>query len=214
MLRRSRWPMRHSTPPRLRRRPTRFGFPGTTPSISANGSANGILWALDNSAYKSSGPAVLYAYNASNLSDELYNSTQADRWSRPVRGGGQVHRADSRQRQSLCRRRVVVNDLWPVAVEARRSQSTSPRVQSDGDRGGRDDIQRGRARWQRHCILLEPARYEPDRRWRHLQPRAGRRRRRHQRRRADHRPAGGQRLGAQAAGDRRQRRPARIRPSP
>ena len=50
-----------------------FGYPGTTPSISSDGTANGIVWAIDGS----SGTAVLYAYNASNLSTMLYNSNQA-----------------------------------------------------------------------------------------------------------------------------------------
>lgn len=49
-----------------------FGYPGVTPSISANGATNGILWAAENSS-----PAVLHAYNATNLATELYNSTQA-----------------------------------------------------------------------------------------------------------------------------------------
>jgi hypothetical protein len=49
-----------------------FGYPGSTPSISANGSSNGIMWAAENAS-----PAVLHAYDASNLSNELYNSNQA-----------------------------------------------------------------------------------------------------------------------------------------
>jgi Immunoglobulin I-set domain len=48
-----------------------FGYPGATPSVSANGMSNGIVWATENSS-----PAVLHAYNASNL-NELYNSNQA-----------------------------------------------------------------------------------------------------------------------------------------
>ena len=48
-----------------------FGYPGTTPSVSANGTANGIVWAIEN------GGAVLYAYDAANLTNELYNSNQA-----------------------------------------------------------------------------------------------------------------------------------------
>ncbi len=55
----------------------KFGFPGATPSISANGALNAIVWTLQTSAYASSGPGILHAYNASDVSLELYNSTQA-----------------------------------------------------------------------------------------------------------------------------------------
>jgi len=48
-----------------------FGYPGTTPSISASGTTNAIVWAIENSG------AVLHAYDATNLSNELYNSSQA-----------------------------------------------------------------------------------------------------------------------------------------
>jgi len=51
-----------------------FPFPGATPSISANGATNGIAWAIQ---YSNSTPAVLVAWNATNLSTEIYNSTQA-----------------------------------------------------------------------------------------------------------------------------------------
>ena len=49
-----------------------FPYPGATPSISSNGTSNGILWAVDNS-----NPAVLYAYDATDLTKELYDSSQA-----------------------------------------------------------------------------------------------------------------------------------------
>lgn len=49
---------------------------GTTPSVSANGTTNGIVWALDNGYYYSD-PAILHAYNAASLDTELYNSAQA-----------------------------------------------------------------------------------------------------------------------------------------
>ena len=49
-----------------------FPYPGALPSISANGSKNGILWAVENNT-----PAVLHAYSATNLAQELYNTNQA-----------------------------------------------------------------------------------------------------------------------------------------
>ncbi|HTC33301.1 MAG TPA: hypothetical protein VK724_08015 [Bryobacteraceae bacterium] len=49
-----------------------FEYPGTTPSISANGSSNAIVWAMENSS-----PAILHAYNAASLTTELYDSNQA-----------------------------------------------------------------------------------------------------------------------------------------
>ena len=49
-----------------------FPYPGTAPAVSANGTANGIVWAHENA-----GSAVLHAYAAGNLATELYNSTQA-----------------------------------------------------------------------------------------------------------------------------------------
>jgi hypothetical protein len=52
--------------------PNSFPYPGTTPSISANGTSNGIVWAVENSL-----TGVLHAYNAANLTSELYNSNQA-----------------------------------------------------------------------------------------------------------------------------------------
>lgn len=52
--------------------PTAFAYPGATPSISGSTKNNLILWATENT-----NPAVLHAYNASNLAVELYNSNQA-----------------------------------------------------------------------------------------------------------------------------------------
>src|SRR5579885_2827580 len=47
----------------------RFAYPGCVPSISASGTANGIVWMLE-------GSPALHAYDASNLASELYNSNQ------------------------------------------------------------------------------------------------------------------------------------------
>jgi hypothetical protein len=56
-------------------------FPvGSTPSISAHGSSNGIVWSIQRkdilSSTPGSRPAVLYAYDATNVSKVLYNSAQ------------------------------------------------------------------------------------------------------------------------------------------
>ncbi|HET9994577.1 MAG TPA: fibronectin type III domain-containing protein [Candidatus Acidoferrum sp.] len=58
-----------------------FYYSGPTPSVSSNGGAGGIVWALDNSQFGPqsafpSGPAVLHAYDATNLQIELWNSSQ------------------------------------------------------------------------------------------------------------------------------------------
>ncbi len=50
-----------------------FGYPGTTPSVSANGTSSGIVWAIENG----SSTGVLHAYDATNLASELYNSNMA-----------------------------------------------------------------------------------------------------------------------------------------
>jgi hypothetical protein len=61
---------------------TSYGFPGATPSISSNGATNGIVWTLENSLYctpqsPGCGATVLHAYDATNLTTELWNSSQA-----------------------------------------------------------------------------------------------------------------------------------------
>jgi hypothetical protein len=83
---------------------TVFNFPGATPSISANGTQNGIVWVVDTSlngtgGHPNSGPAVLHAYDATTL-QELYNSSQlgtvdqlgaADKFMTPTIANGKVY---------------------------------------------------------------------------------------------------------------------------
>ena len=49
-----------------------FTYPGVLPSVSANGSSNGIVWGIENTS-----TAVLHAFKAEDLTQELYNSDQA-----------------------------------------------------------------------------------------------------------------------------------------
>jgi hypothetical protein len=49
-----------------------FTYPGVLPSVSANGTSSGIVWAIENT-----GTAVLHAFAANDLTQELYNSNQA-----------------------------------------------------------------------------------------------------------------------------------------
>jgi hypothetical protein len=66
-------------------------------SISANGTNNAILWTLQTAG--AGQPGILHAYDATNISKELYNSNQAgtrdaldewDKFSVPVVANGEV----------------------------------------------------------------------------------------------------------------------------
>lgn len=55
----------------------RFGNPGATPAISANGAHDGIVWVIETKAWNGADrPAVLHAYDAANVAHELYNTEQ------------------------------------------------------------------------------------------------------------------------------------------
>jgi hypothetical protein len=70
---------------------TQLAFPGATPSVSSNGTSDGIVWIIQedvpNDAVITNPPkAILRAYDATNLAIELYDSTQAT-GSRDAAGG-------------------------------------------------------------------------------------------------------------------------------
>jgi hypothetical protein len=49
-----------------------YGWPGSTPSISSQGSSNGIVWSIE---FPNPGAAILHAHDAGNLGTELWNSS-------------------------------------------------------------------------------------------------------------------------------------------
>jgi hypothetical protein len=98
---------------------TRFSFPGATPTISSNGSSNGIVWAYENH----SGQAVLHAYDATNLARELFNSGNI---------GGAVKFAVP----TVCNGRVFVGTKNSIGVFG----LLKPRVAKDFDEDGYADL--------------------------------------------------------------------------
>lgn len=64
----------------------KFTDPGATPTISANGAKNGIVWVIQTKTWNGSDrPAVLHAYDAANVARELYNSEENSTRDRPGR---------------------------------------------------------------------------------------------------------------------------------
>ncbi len=53
-----------------------IGGAGASPTISSNGGSSGVVWVVDTSGADSGAPAVLRAFDATNLGVELYNSSR------------------------------------------------------------------------------------------------------------------------------------------
>ncbi|MGH9574852.1 MAG: pyrrolo-quinoline quinone [Candidatus Acidiferrales bacterium] len=138
--------------------PLTIEFPGCTPSISANGAANGIVWCAGVGAKK----ATLYAFDATDLSQELYDSGQAgkrdafvdngsDKFVTPMVANGKVYVGTTRG--------VVVFGLLHGSAKAVRSRnraaasdmasSTRPKSATSKDRDSErssisvDDVPQG-----------------------------------------------------------------------
>ena len=67
-----------------------YQVPGANPVISANGTSQGIVWTIENNGtltHNVGTAAILHAYDATNLANELYNSNQvaADAAGAPVK---------------------------------------------------------------------------------------------------------------------------------
>jgi hypothetical protein len=56
---------------------TRFENPGATPSVSANGNKDAIVWAIATKTWNGPGrPAILYAFDANKIDQPIYTSEQ------------------------------------------------------------------------------------------------------------------------------------------
>ena len=75
-------------------------FPGASFSVSSNGTADGIAWAIRSDQFNTLGPAVLYAWPATDLTTPLYESDTnakrdtagpANRYSIPLVTNGKVY---------------------------------------------------------------------------------------------------------------------------
>lgn len=75
-------------------------FPGASFSISANGTLDGVAWAERTDQFNTDGPAILYAWDANDLSKTIYESDTdsardiagtANRYSIPVVTNGKVY---------------------------------------------------------------------------------------------------------------------------
>jgi hypothetical protein len=66
---------------------TTYSYPGATPSVSANGNKDGIVWTIETDGRVKGGkPAVLHANDAENVSTELYNSDAVGKRDQPGAG--------------------------------------------------------------------------------------------------------------------------------
>jgi hypothetical protein len=78
-----------------------YAYPGASMAISANGSAGAILWATERpGGYTTSLPGVLHAYDATNLSTELFSTRLGDvavKFSPPTVANGKVFVSDQSQ---------------------------------------------------------------------------------------------------------------------
>jgi hypothetical protein len=80
--------------------PVSFGSLNGSPVVSANGNTSGIVWVINNNSGNSGSPGTLYAFNASNISQMLWNSAQlasrdgmgpAVKMTTPMVAGGKVY---------------------------------------------------------------------------------------------------------------------------
>jgi hypothetical protein len=105
--------------------PSGYGYPGPTPSVSSNGTTNGIVWAVASDAYGYDGPAVLHAYDATNLGNELYRSDQTNNRDTPAAAVKFVT-------PTIANGKVFVGTQYSVAVYGQGQWVPAPTVTPNG----------------------------------------------------------------------------------
>ena len=106
-----------------------FNFPGPTPTISANGTSNGILWACENNQHTPT-QAVLHAWDATNVANELYNSSSLN-----------IGTAVKFAVPTVCNGKVFVGTSNSIAAFGLNTQPPPPpSVAKDFDSDGQADL--------------------------------------------------------------------------
>jgi hypothetical protein len=104
--------------------PNSFAYPGTMPSISANGSSNGIVWAIQTGT-----TGTLYAFNAANMTQLFsgnFAATASAKFAAPMIANGKVYAGTGPTGNSNGGSVAVFGLLSPSARLLRKSHPTSP----------------------------------------------------------------------------------------
>ena len=93
-----------------------YAYPGASLAVSANGSANGILWAVRKNG---AAPGTLHAYDAGDLAIEIYNSDQAPASRDALDPAAKFSIPLGDQRTRVCGVGRPADDLRPSAVASK-----------------------------------------------------------------------------------------------
>jgi len=102
-----------------------FGYPGTMPSVSANGNSNGIVWAAQTGT-----TGTLYAFNAANMTQLFsgnFTATASAKFATPMIANGKVYVGTGPTNNSNGGSVAVFGLLNPSAKLIRRSRPMNPR---------------------------------------------------------------------------------------
>jgi hypothetical protein len=111
-------------------------FPGVsaTPTLSANGNRDGVVWVLNSKLWNGfDRSAILYAYDANDVSHELYDS-EKNPPERPRRPGFPIQHSNRRGWARVCGCKARGRRLW-LAAGSERRQVKRPAMQRTMGKG-------------------------------------------------------------------------------